>query len=115
MLQATSQFSDLDQVILEFKDPFNGIDACEVESQELASEEMSSLCTNLDQKAAWNTRLDALKHARELLKGGIHYYDCGNFRSLVPLLSNILGDLRAVMVKQAALLITAMAGTLQDD
>lgn len=106
---------DIEGLVKEFEDPLAPVDQAETNSQESANAELEKLTFALNTQSRWQTRVDAMKRAMELLKGGIHYYDGGNMESLTHLIAACMGESRPAVAKQAALLIASLAQSLEEE
>jgi hypothetical protein len=115
MRKTTLDPDELSDLAHEFQNPLETVNDAEVETSEEAARMLDQLAAHLNPKCAWTRRLGALTRALELIKGGISYYPGGDYRSLRPLISAALTDLRAQLVKGAALLICAQVAALTQD
>ena len=106
---------DVEKLAKEFAKPLANVEKCDVASEEAAKDELERLHFALVSKSKSQTLCDAMRHAMELLKGGIHYYENGKMESLTPRLVACLSHSNTAVMKQAALLVAALAQALEEE
>ena len=106
---------NVDKAIEEISDPFRGYEPIEAENPKEASAFLEKIEYDLSSGSTWKNKYNAINRLISLLKGGIHYYPGGDLKQLAPLIANVVIDLRAVVVRSSAILVSAAARSIGEE